>query len=312
MYNSENKIKRCLESIVNQTYNQFEVLIINDGSTDNSKQIIEDMNLDSRFIIINKENSGVSNARNLGIKKAKGKYLTFIDSDDYIEANHFETIINKMDLTKCDVLVNTYKMLTINGINHLSIDNLDITKRYCIENAISILKKNNLLNQSWNKTFVRSKILKLYNENLSIGEDIIFFLENIKSNSFISIVDSNSYIYDMTSETSLTKNYKLYFDTFECVTNKLYNETKRLIPNNSSIILEYCINDLLYYLYSIFIHDRNIGKKRYQYLCKKTNTLAFLKTLKINSLKYKIYIKLISSKSYFILSIFFHFLTLLK
>ena len=91
VYNTEKYLSKCLDSIVNQTYKNLEIILINDGSTDNSKAICEDFaKKDKRIQVINKENSGVSVSRNKGLSLAKGNYIAFIDADDYAELNYIE------------------------------------------------------------------------------------------------------------------------------------------------------------------------------------------------------------------------------
>lgn len=91
VYNVANYIKSCTESILNQTYSNFEVIVVNDGTEDNSISILlETINNDSRFIIYNKKNGGLSDARNFGLSKSTGKYITFIDSDDYIDIDYLD------------------------------------------------------------------------------------------------------------------------------------------------------------------------------------------------------------------------------
>ena len=96
LYNKDQYIKRCLLSILNQTYNDFEIIIINDGSTDNSEQIVRELNNKKiRFYTTN--NKGVSHARNFGIREAKGEYVCFVDADDYVSPNYLSTMIYNMD-----------------------------------------------------------------------------------------------------------------------------------------------------------------------------------------------------------------------
>ena len=87
VYNVEKYLKQCLDSIVNQTYKNLEIIIVNDGTKDNSMKIVEEYLQDKRIKVINKENGGLSSARNIGIKEATGDYISFIDSDDYISLN---------------------------------------------------------------------------------------------------------------------------------------------------------------------------------------------------------------------------------
>ena len=112
IYNSEKFLNKCLDSIVNQTLREIEIILINDGSVDSSYQICERYaEYDKRIILINQENKGVSSARNAGIEKASGEYLGFVDSDDYIEAEMYSKLYNSAkrydaDLVNCDAIRN--------------------------------------------------------------------------------------------------------------------------------------------------------------------------------------------------------------
>jgi glycosyltransferase involved in cell wall biosynthesis len=93
VYNTEKYLRKCIDSLIGQTYNNTEIILINDGSTDNSLQICNEYAVkDTRFIIIDKENGGLADTRNVGIKAATGDYISFVDSDDYIELNTCEKI----------------------------------------------------------------------------------------------------------------------------------------------------------------------------------------------------------------------------
>lgn len=97
VYNSEQYLQQCIESVIYQTYSNWELILINDGSTDKSEMICKKYEKkDSRIIYLYKENGGVSSARNAGIEKATGEYICFIDSDDYIDACFSEMIVDKM------------------------------------------------------------------------------------------------------------------------------------------------------------------------------------------------------------------------
>lgn len=110
VYNVEKYLEKCIDSILNQTFKDFELILINDGSTDNSGEICNHYaNIDNRIHVINKENGGLSDARNHGIKIASGKYLCFIDSDDYIHPQMLEILYqdilkHQADITCCNFL----------------------------------------------------------------------------------------------------------------------------------------------------------------------------------------------------------------
>ena len=96
VYNTEKYLKKCIESIVNQSLKEIEIIIVNDGSPDNSYQIIEEYKeKDRRIIAVNQENGGISSARNKGIELAKGEYIIHIDSDDWIEQDYFSDMYKK-------------------------------------------------------------------------------------------------------------------------------------------------------------------------------------------------------------------------
>ena len=103
IYNVSKYLKNCLESVINQTYKNLEIICINDGSTDNSLQILKEYKeRDERIIIIDKKNAGVSAARNDGIEKASGEYLFCVDGDDYIDEDFFEKFYNKPQTFEMD------------------------------------------------------------------------------------------------------------------------------------------------------------------------------------------------------------------
>ena len=98
VYNVEKYIDRCLNSIINQTYRKLEIIIVNDGSTDNSRKIIDKFSkMDSRIIVIDKNNGGLSEARNVGINAATGDYITFIDSDDFVSYDYIEYLYSLIE-----------------------------------------------------------------------------------------------------------------------------------------------------------------------------------------------------------------------
>ena len=102
IYNVEKYLRQCLDSIQNQTYQNFECLLINDGSPDNSADICREyVEKDSRFRYFEKENGGLSDARNHGIRQSKGSYLTFVDSDDWLENDALQLLYGALEKRKC-------------------------------------------------------------------------------------------------------------------------------------------------------------------------------------------------------------------
>ncbi|MBQ6840658.1 MAG: glycosyltransferase family 2 protein [Bacilli bacterium] len=108
IYNAEDYLKRCIDSLVNQTLKDIEIILINDGSTDNSNKIVEDYLSDKRIVYINKKNEGIGKTRNLGISKCTGEYLVFVDSDDFVDKNYCKKMYNYAKKNKCDFVVSDY------------------------------------------------------------------------------------------------------------------------------------------------------------------------------------------------------------
>ncbi|MGN1298843.1 MAG: glycosyltransferase [Candidatus Scatovivens sp.] len=120
IYNNEKVLESCLNSIVSQTYKNLEIILVNDGSTDNSKCICEDFkSKDNRIILINKENGGLSSARNAGIDIATGKYISFIDSDDYIINDFYEYLISILEKNNFpDIVQASFSRINVEKIKY--------------------------------------------------------------------------------------------------------------------------------------------------------------------------------------------------
>ena len=110
VYNCEKSIKKCIESICQQSLEEIEILLINDGSTDNTSKIIKEyQKLDDRIVILEQKNSGPSAARNRGIKSARGQYIGFADSDDYIEKDMYELLYSAINVSKAEIGICNYQ-----------------------------------------------------------------------------------------------------------------------------------------------------------------------------------------------------------
>lgn len=112
VYNAQNHLARCVGSICAQTYRNLEIIILNDGSKDQSLPVCEEFRAkDSRILLVDKENSGVSDTRNLGLKLACGKYVQFVDSDDYLDPDFTEHLVTAAEENKADLVIAPYKMV---------------------------------------------------------------------------------------------------------------------------------------------------------------------------------------------------------
>ena len=114
VYNSSKYLKKCIESILEQTYVNTEIILVNDGSTDNSIDICKEFKqIDNRIIVIDKENGGVASARNAGLEVATGSYVAFVDSDDYVEKDMYETMIEALNNNNADIVECGFNQINI-------------------------------------------------------------------------------------------------------------------------------------------------------------------------------------------------------
>ena len=113
MYNAEKYVRKCLDSIISQTYENLEIIVVNDGSKDSSREICEEyVQKDSRVKLINKENGGAGSARNTGIEVSTGEFISFIDSDDYICTNYYDRLYDMIEKTGADIAIGRFKRIS--------------------------------------------------------------------------------------------------------------------------------------------------------------------------------------------------------
>ena len=128
VYNTEKYLRKCLDSLVNQDFSDYEIVIVNDGSTDSSESIINEYVSKYDFIkSFAKANGGLSSARNYGIDKASGNYLAFVDSDDYVESNYLKELYESITKDKSDIAVCEFSYVYSDGKVIRSYSNLDYT-----------------------------------------------------------------------------------------------------------------------------------------------------------------------------------------
>lgn len=186
VYNVEEYLPKCLESIIGQTYKRLEIILVDDGSTDNSGYICDSYaRKDSRVIVIHQSNFGVSAARNEGIKIATGDYICFVDSDDWIEEDYFELIIQDLVDNNPICLINNYVKYYEKGNVKNPYSNVTQKLIMDAETALIELFKHNLYGWEPVASFYRTKALKYvkFDEDIHFGEDLMFNYNFFKVNS---------------------------------------------------------------------------------------------------------------------------------
>lgn len=218
IYNCEKYLSRCIDSVLNQNYNNFELILVDDGSTDNSGLICDEYSKkNSQIKTLHKTNEGVSKARNVGIENSKGKYIIFLDSDDYLSKDYFEEINKILTKFKNIELINFgfYSDVDDENLNTLSSDIINYKdvmykSHEEIKDDFVNLWDNTMLYNIWNKVY-SSKIIKENNikfPDFNWGEDIQFNRDYLNVINSLYNSDKCFYHYVREREGAATKNYK--------------------------------------------------------------------------------------------------------
>ena len=238
VYNTEKYLCDCIESILNQTYSLFELILVDDGSTDSSPLICDEYaKRDDRIVVVHKKNNGVSSARNTGIDICKGKYVSFVDSDDFLHPDFLKTlyelsISNNADISQCCIkFVNKYDSRLLRSsikCNVESIHSEDALLRcvysdnplcYCIACV---------------KLFSREVIKNIRFEELTNAEDIKFCIDAFCASNKIVVCDSKMYFY-FKHEGSATTSNRLLSDNLIKVFDQYMYKCHQLIKNTDML-----------------------------------------------------------------------------
>ena len=214
VYNTEKYLRRCLDSLVNQTIEDIEIIVINDCSPDNSKEILKEYEKkykDKIKVFHNKTNKGIGYNRNYGIKKATGEYIGFVDSDDWVNETMYDKLYKKAKTDKLDlVLCNFHKMLEKeNDLEEIASSEISYFKNTNLKQTPNLLLDVELA--PWNKLYKKELIKEItFPENLKY-EDTIFVLKAMARSKKIGMVDEklNYYLVRSKSETTVM-NKKVY------------------------------------------------------------------------------------------------------
>lgn len=209
VYNVEMYLDRCLNSVANQSYKHLEIILINDGSTDNSFNIIEKYEKqDKRFKVINKSNGGVSSARNCGLDICQGKYVTFIDADDYVDVDFIETLYKKIKEYNVDIVFSNAIDILENGkIRYCKKNNKEILLD---KDSIfkEILKEEIITNVCWGNMY-KTDLIKgtRFDIKMRIAEDMKFLFEVISNISKVLIIPQKKYFYVVRNNSTIHESF---------------------------------------------------------------------------------------------------------
>lgn len=207
IYNSEDKLERCIKSVLQQTFQDFELLLIDDGSKDKSLEICEKFSReDSRIRVVSKSNEGVSATRNRGLELAKGEYIQFLDSDDFIVPDMMDGLVKRMEQTGADMVISGYTEIRMDSRKDVIPGYEGSCKVMELQETYPEIFNVVILNAIWNKLYRAEKIQNLrFRKEISLGEDLIFNLEYLKKADCISFIQLPFYQYDIREESLNTK-----------------------------------------------------------------------------------------------------------
>lgn len=261
IYNVEKYLKQCLESVKNQSYINFEVIMVNDGSTDNSRRICEEYTKDTRFILINQKNQGISKARNQGMNYITGNYVMFVDSDDWLDLNCFEVCIKEIEKSKSEVVIFPYIKEYL--FKRITKKLFETTKENYKEDILDRLFgncKNPLdlenLNPVWGKLYKKEIISKISFIDMKEiwSEDLYFNIKAILKANKVSYIEKCFYHYRKNNMNSITKPYYKENLFFQLI--KLYKELEKIIEKSEFVKekKKYLNNRVVLGLFSLVIN----------------------------------------------------------
>lgn len=319
VYNLENYLERCVQSILVQTYKNVEIILVDDGSTDHSKAVIEQlMQQDNRVKGVFKKNGGVTSARLAGVKKAKGTFIGFVDGDDEIEADMYELLVKNAEKYQADISHCGYQMQFADGRIHYFYNTGTIREQDNITGLKDLLEGDLIEPGLWNKLYHRKLFDNLLNNNLmdcsiKINEDLLmnYYLFKEAEKSIFEDVCKYHYLIRQASASRRMINKNKIEDPIKVkriIFNQIDNELKQMAKR---VYLRTCINvyneivlsnkqkEYKVYLDWIIMQLKKQKKNLFS-LGKKQTVLAFLMIYcsAIINVLYPLYVRRIQKKKY--------------
>ena len=244
VFNDENNLNRCLDSILSQVFSDFECILIDDGSNDNCPAICDEYAIsDSRFRVFHKKNEGISKTRQLGINQAKGFITVFVDSDDWVEPSFLSNIVSEMETSSVDLLFMDFAEENKNNIENiiyrkpLSMDS---------ESYIRLVLEGKLYSCLWNIAVRSEFYLNLsinFIEGINYGEDSLFIIELLLNNPIIGYLSKGNYHHTYNFKSFTNKNIKQRYSERSCFHSQLTALLNKYNRNDLFIFNFFPLND---------------------------------------------------------------------
>lgn len=207
VYNAEKFIKKCTNSILNQTYKNIELILVNDGSKDDSLNVLKEIaKKDKRVIVIDQKNSGAAQARNTGLKKCTGDYLVFVDIDDWLDKDYIESYVNGTENGKYDFVIGGYRQVVGKKIRKtIKLNNQPFSKYICGGPWCHLIKMD----------FVKKH--NIYFTNVNIGEDTCFITKAFSCGAKVNCISYVGYNYYFNDKSLTNVQYKQLNDRLNII-----------------------------------------------------------------------------------------------
>lgn len=270
VYNVQKYLKGCLSSIVAQTYRNKEIIVIDDGSTDRSGEIAEEFaEAYSEVTVYHKDNGGLSSARNYGIEIAKGEYIVFIDSDDYVDSNFIKDMMDNSD--NADLVISNYCKVNESGrplIQDKKIKSSQIWNRYDFWENYYFKGLWITCEVTWNKLYKSSLFNKLRFPNQKLHEDEFVIQSIVDQCNYIKVINKENYYYVQRNNSIMHRNdYKGNLDLTEALLKRY--KTFSLDKNERMIKIRECaLESASLSLVFGFFEEKNRFKKQKSIFCK--------------------------------------------
>ncbi len=265
-YNVEKYIEKCLSSVINQTLQNIEIIVVNDGSKDNTLAIIQKISTkDKRIKIINQENKGLGNTRNCAINVAQGKYIHLMDADDYMDNTFLENMVRNAEQNQSDMVISTHRGVDEQNVNVLYVSSLPHT---LLKNKINLIDNIDVLLvpcHVWDKIYLKSLIQDIPFTPEG-GEDIFFWYRTVLKAKQISIHRNCEYNYRInTKSVQSNPNYALgVFENLQKTQDLIMNTNDSTIIGMFNIFKDILIGHMLYRAHSLLETNRKFRLKFYE------------------------------------------------
>ena len=270
-YNVGQYLEKCISSILQQTYKNTEVIIVDDGSTDNTLAVANSFSFDPRVKTYRKDNGGVSSTRNFGLSASSGKYIVFVDGDDFISPFFIEHMYQLVSKDNCDFALSTLCFMKQGEKQTKTVTHKVVSSSECS----SILLNPDVIVGCWNKIFKKNFLDQnniLFNENLFYGEGLKFILTCSTKAKNVGVTNEKLYYYRRNNSNSATSVYKL---------DKIINgessliSIKEIIGNDASVTDVWLMHMCMFYVGAIC--QLLICKEKKNYIACYKNWRQFLK-----------------------------------